>query len=556
VRPLILAVDGDAATRPLVRSELECRYGASYQVVVCATAEEADRALADAAAGAGGAGADVALVLADRCSGGASYLASLRGRLPHTRRGLLLAWGERLAFREELARALAALEADYYVAKPLSSPDEQFHRGVTEFLDEWWRLRGRPGAGAAVRILGRAADPRTHEMADLLHRHDLAYVVEEADEPLPVVVLRDGRRLVAPTNVEVADALGARTSPLPGVYDVVIIGGGPAGLAAAVYASSEGLRTGLIERSSMGGQAGTSSMIRNYLGFPRGISGAELATRSFDQAIQFGTEMVYGGEVVGLRVEGDLRIVELADGRSVPARAVIVATGVTYRQLDVPSLLPFAGTGVFYGSAMSEAKNLAGRPVVVVGGGNSAGQAALHLAKFASKVTVLVRSSTLAASMSEYLIRELGHTPNVEIRYGAEVVGGSGDGRLERLVVRSVGGGGGGAGAGAEESVEAAAVFVLIGASPHTSWMPGEIARDEWGSVLTAPGGFATSLPGVFAVGDVRQGSIKRVASAAGEGAVSVHLVHQYLRDLEQAVTTDVPPPVGAIASGAPVTFP
>jgi thioredoxin reductase (NADPH) len=535
-RPLILAVDGDPSTRPQVTTELTSRYGAAYDVVIAATAAEACAGLAARSTSAGG-GA-VALVLAPLGDEGAEVLAAARADHPRARRGFLLDWGQQRAQREELARALAALEADYFVTKPTAAPDEQFHRGITEFLDEWWRLHGR--ASMAIRIVGCRSDARSHELVDMLHRHDLPARWIDADSgegrealaaaglstpPLPVVLLRDGRVLLAPSIVEAANALGARTSPRRGVYDVAIIGGGPAGLAAAVYASSEGLRTALIERSAMGGQAGTSSMIRNYLGFPRGISGAELAQRSFDQAIQFGTEMIYGAEVAGLRTDGDLRVVELADGRSVPARAVIVATGVTYRRLEIPSLAPFEGTSVFYGSAMSEAPNVAGREVVVVGGGNSAGQAALHLAKFAARVTMLVRSSSLAASMSAYLITELANTANVEIRHEAEVVGGEGADGLEGVVVRDVR-------TRAEEVLPAAALFVLIGAEPHTDWMPPEVVRDEWGYVVADTGAFATSLPGVFVVGDVRRGAVKRVASAAGAGAVSVHQVHEYLRTL------------------------
>jgi thioredoxin reductase (NADPH) len=268
-------------------------------------------------------------------------------------------------------------------------------------------------------------------------------------------------------------------------------------------------------------------MIRNYLGFPRGISGAELATRSVDQAIQFGTEMVYGGEVAGLRSEGAMRIVELADGREVRARAVIVATGVTYRHLDVPSLARFAGTSVFYGSALSEVPGITGRDAVVVGGGNSAGQAALHLAKFARRVRVLVRSASLAASMSSYLIHELEATPNIEVRYGVEVVGGGGEEVLDFVVVRD-------RGTGEIAELPAAGLFVLIGAAPRTDWMPADVQRDEWGYVVTGPS-FETTMTGVFAVGDVRKGSVKRVASAAGEGAMAVQQVHRHLAQASEA---------------------
>jgi thioredoxin reductase (NADPH) len=341
------------------------------------------------------------------------------------------------------------------------------------------------------------------------------------DDRIPVLLLWDGRVLVAPTPVEVAAAMGARTDPGAGAYALVVVGGGPAGLAAAVYASSEGLRTGLVERTAVGGQAGTSSMIRNYLGFPRGISGAELARRSFEQAIQFGTEMIYGGDVAGLRVEDGVRVVELADGREIPARSVIVATGVSYRHLDAPSLDRFTGTSVHYGSALAEVPHVVGREAVIVGGGNSAGQAALHLARSAHRVTMLVRSDSLGSSMSDYLIRELSATPNIDVCHGVEVAGGGGDRLLDHVVVRD-------RASGATSELAAAALFVLIGAEPRTDWLPADLERDEWGYVL-ADSSFETSIPGVFAVGDVREGSVKRVASAAGEGAMAVQQVHRYL---------------------------
>ena len=289
------------------------------------------------------------------------------------------------------------------------------------------------------------------------------------------------------------------------------------------------MRTALIEPTAMGGQAGTSSMIRNYLGFPRGISGAELAARAFDQAILFGTEMIYGHAASGLRADGDLRIVQLTDGTDVPARAIVIATGVSYRRLDVPSLAPFNGVGVYYGAASSEAAALAGRDVFVVGGGNSAGQAAVHLAKFASRATILVRGESLAQSMSEYLITEIDATPNIDLMCGVEVVGGAGDGRLETIDVRRPH-------SGAVDTLPAAALFILIGAEPFTQWLPPEVERYDWGFVMTGPSDeapsrlpFESTLPGVFAVGDVRRDSTKRVGRRSGKGAVCVRLVHEYV---------------------------
>jgi thioredoxin reductase (NADPH) len=547
-RPQIVAVDGDATTRALLANELEDRYGRHYDIVVAASSDEARRHLRDVA------DADVALILADRADDGAQLLAATRSLHPHAKRVLLIGWNEHRFAREEIGEALKHGDADYYVARPTTPPDERFHRAISEFLDDWWRVRGR--TFEAVCVIGDDRSPRAHEICDLLHRHDVPYAFHDVDsdagraaleasavEPTasPVVIVEGSTPLIDPTNVEVAGALGARTRPGEGVYDVVVIGGGPAGLATAVYAGSEGLRVALVERTSMGGQAGTSSMIRNYLGFPRGISGAELATRAFDQAILFGTEMVYGGDVVAVRADGDLRIVELADGTTLVTRAVVVATGVAYRTLDVPSLQAFNGVGVHYGSAMSEARALAGEHACVVGGGNSAGQAAMHLAQFAKSVTIVVRSDTLASSMSDYLVKSIERASNIDVRFETEIAGGGGDGHLEWIDLQD-------RTTGAVERVAAAGVFVLIGADPCTDWLPPSVQRDAWGYIATgghcecgigvdrerAPLMFETTMPGVFAVGDVRQGSVKRVASAAGEGAVCVRLIHDYLDEQSQ----------------------
>ena len=544
-RPWILAVDHDAGTRGVLAEELDDRYGRHYEVVVAASSAEARTYLCDVA------DVDVALVLADRAGDGARLLTAARSLHPHAKRVLLIGWNEHRSAREEIIEVLTHGDADYYVAKPTAPPDERFHRAISEFLDDWWRIRGRPFE--AVRVIGDDRSPRAHEICDLLHRHDFPYAFHDVHSDAgraaldaagvtptasPIVIVDGGAPLFDPTNLDVAKALGARTRPGEGTYDVVVVGGGPAGLAAAVYAGSEGLRVALVERTSMGGQAGTSSMIRNYLGFPRGVSGAELATRAFDQAVLFGTEMVYGGDVVALRAEENrrLRIVELADGTTLVTRTVVVATGVAYRALDVPSLDAFNGAGVYYGSALSEARALTGEHAYVVGGGNSAGQAALHLAEFAKSVTIVVRAKTLAASMSDYLVKSIERAPNIDIRFETEIAGGGGNGRLEWIDVED-------RTTEAVERLAAAALFILIGADPCTNWLPSEVQRDAWGYIATgghcdcrldlagerSPVMFETTMPGVFAVGDVRQGSIKRVASAAGEGAVCVRLIHDYL---------------------------
>jgi thioredoxin reductase (NADPH) len=348
--------------------------------------------------------------------------------------------------------------------------------------------------------------------------------------------------LVQPTNAEVAEALGMRTTPGTGLYDVAVIGAGPAGLAAAVYGASEGLSTVVLEPEAIGGQAGTSSQIRNYLGFPAGVSGADLAERAYTQAWNFGAEYVYGNPAAGLRAQGPERVVTVAGGDEVRSRAVIIATGVSYRRLGIPSLDALTGISVFYGAATSEAKAMKDKEVFVVGGANSAGQAAVHLARYAARVTMLVRGQSLAESMSEYLVKEITSTPNITVRRGAVVTGGAGTGRLESLTMQDQV-------SGVTETTPAAALFVLIGAEPRTQWLPDEVKRDRWGYVVTGtdlmaggrppeswplqrpPMYLESSLPGVFAVGDVRCGSVKRVASAVGEGSVAIRLIHDYLHD-------------------------
>jgi thioredoxin reductase (NADPH) len=352
---------------------------------------------------------------------------------------------------------------------------------------------------------------------------------------LPVVILYDGSVLHNPSLLDVADALGVHTRPSSEAYDLAILGAGPAGLSAAVYGASEGLRTLVIEPQAIGGQAGTSSMIRNYLGFPRGVGGGELTFRAWEQALLFGVRFVFAHNASELATRGKECVIVLTDGSEVIARTVIIAAGVAYRRIGVPSLERLVGVGVFYGAAGAEAPAMAGEEVYVVGGANSAGQAALHLAKYAARVTLLVRGTSLAAGMSDYLIRQIEATPNVEVRLGTRVIDGHGEERLEALTLEDVG-------TGRREDVSAAAVFILIGAEPRTEWLRDVILRDEGGYILTGrdvpregwqltrpPLPFETSIPGVFAAGDVRYGSVKRVAGAVGEGSVAVGSVHQYM---------------------------
>jgi thioredoxin reductase (NADPH) len=544
-KPVLVVVDDDDASLQALTRELESRYGVHYQVVSGSSAEVALTRLAELKA----AGADVPLVLADQWMPGMSgtqLLARVRDIFPRARRGLLISWGDRSTPAPFLeAAALGWLE--FYLPKPTWSPDEQFHRVVTGSLEEWWREQG--GRFESVTVIGDDPSARVHEIRDLLARNSVPFGFYPSDSPEgraalrrlgvghsagPVLSLYTGVVLVDPANAEVAAALGLDVRPADQTYDVVIVGAGPAGLAAAVYAASEGLRTALLEREAFGGQAGTSSRIRNYLGFPNGVSGVELAQRAYEQAWVFGTHFVYGNPATSLAQDRDLLVAGLRDGSEVKARAVVIATGVSYRRLGVPELEALVGAGVFYGAGTIEAQAVAGKPALVVGGGNSAGQAALHLAKYAQQVTILVRSQSLAASMSDYLIRQIEAAPNLDVRYRCEVAGGGGSGHLEHLLLRN-------RDSGETEMVPAAGLFVLIGAQPFTGWLPGTIQRDQWGFILTgpdtgqhwplqrAPFPLEATIPGVFAAGDVRHGSIKRVASAVGDGSIAIRLIHDYL---------------------------
>ena len=549
-KPVLIAIDDDPDALELIRRELGKRYGADYDLVFESSAlageEVLDRLKRD--------GRGVAIVFAGQRvseTSGPELLARAGDLHPGAKRALLLPWATGTG--EAIRRAAALGQFDFWALKPWRSPDEDFHALVGEALREWSRANLPPFE--VVRVVGEQWSGRSHEIRDLLRRNGVPHAFYEAGsgegrglleragvspDRLPVLIMFDGRVLVDPANPEVADALEVRTRPEGDVYDVVVIGAGPSGLAASVYGASEGLRTALLEREAIGGQAGTTSLIRNYLGFPRGVSGGDLTQRAYEQAWLFGTEFVYGNDAMALRAEGPRRIVALADGSEIETRTVVLAMGVSYRRLGIPRLEAFSGAGVFYGAAVTEAEAMSGEKVFVVGGGNSAGQAAVHLSKFAEQVTLLVRGPSLAQSMSDYLIKELDAEPNVEIRYEVEVVDGEGESRLERLTLKD-------RESGETETVPAGAAFVLIGAEPRTDWLPEEIERDRWGFVLTGndllrngetpdrwpldrpPMLLETSLPGVFAVGDVRHASIKRVASAVGEGSISIRMVHEYL---------------------------
>jgi thioredoxin reductase (NADPH) len=551
VRPVLLAVDDEPAARSSIEEELRKRYGADYEVICEGSGAAALGALEQVKVRGG----EVALVLTDQWMPdmtGIELLTKVHELDPAAKRALLTGWGD-LEVGDRLVRAAVLGQVDDWGLKPWQPGDEGFHQLVVGLLYEWAQLH-RPGF-QVVQVVGEQWSAHVHELRDILARNKVLYGFLPADseegrallervgattEQLPVVVTFDGRVLRDPSFAEVAEALAAPTRPAAAAYDVTVVGAGPAGLAAAMYGASEGLGTALLEPEATGGQAGTTSMIRNYLGFPRGISGTELAYRAFHQAIGFGADIVYGHRAVGLHAAGPDRVVTLGDGTEVTSRAVILATGVSWRRLGVAGLEALVGAGVFYGAATSEAVAMKDERVFVIGGGNSAGQAALHLASYAAKVTMLVRGPTLAETMSDYLVRELEATANVTVRYDTEAVDGQGDGRLTGLTLKD-------RTSGATETVPATALFILIGAEPHTGWLPGTIRRDRWGFLVTGndlladgrpPAGWPldrppmpleTSLPGVFAAGDVRHGSTKRVAGAVGDGSVAIRLVHEHL---------------------------
>jgi thioredoxin reductase (NADPH) len=464
----------------------------------------------------------------------------------NTKRALIVSWDDQDA-KERVLKAMSLGETESWAYAPVAERDEQFHRTISELLEEWDRWSGIDLA--EIVVVGPKLSPETREIRDTLLRNGHPHRSCEADSPegehvlrmancdanaLPVVVFPNGKALIQPTRAALAAALGVRSGLSRPDYEVAIVGAGPAGLSAATYAASEGLSTVLVEQAAIGGQAGSSSLIRNYLGFPRGISGPELASRAYQQAWLFGTDLLFGASVDSMVRVDDWLTLSLSDGQHVRTRTVVIATGMRYRELGIPSLDAKVGAGVFYGAAMAEASALANENVFIVGGGNSAGQAALHLGKYAASVTMVVRGESFADSMSDYLIKEIDRAYNVHVLFGSELVGGEGDGHLQSLAYRH-------RASGAEETVPATAVFVFIGAEPHTAWLPPEIVRDNWGYVVTGEEtgakhvalGLETSMRGVFAVGDVRAGSTKRVASAVGEGSICIPQVHAYMHSLD-----------------------
>jgi thioredoxin reductase (NADPH) len=551
-KPVLMTVDDDAVVLRAVERDLRRQYAERYRVM-----------RADSGAAALGALKElkkrddaVALFLVDQRMpqmSGVDFLGQALKLYPDAKRVLLTAYAD----TDAAIRAINEVQIQNYLLKPWDPPEEKLYPVLDDLLDDW-QSAFRPSQ-EGIRVLGTRWSPQSYNLREFLARHQVPYRwldVETAsldpevkqlllslgtDGKFPRLVFPDGISLEAPTPAEMADRLGLQTRAEKEFYDLIIVGAGPAGLAAAVYGASEGLHTLLIERDAPGGQAGASSRIENYLGFPSGLSGADLARRAVAQARRFGVEILAPQEVIGLRVEGPYRFVKLQGGSEISCHALLIATGVQWRKLAVPGIDRLQGAGAYYGSSLTEASACKNEDVYMVGGANSAGQAAMHFSQYARRVMLLVRGSTLASSMSQYLIDEIQRRSNIEVKFNTEVAEAHGDIRLETLTLRDTG-------SGETTQVLAAALFIFIGAEPGTDWLAGVVERDDRGFILTGPRLIRdgkrpaswqldrepwlmeTSVPGIFAVGDVRQGSIKRVASGVGEGAIAVQFVHQYLK--------------------------
>ena len=543
-RPAIVAVDDEPAVLAAVARDLRRQFGERYRIVRAGSGQEALGALRELVAR----GEQVALLVADQRMpemSGTDYLVEARKLVPDAKRVLLTAYAD----TEAAIQAINQVDLDYYLLKPWDPPEEQLYPVVEDLLTTW--ESGAALESGGVRVIGHRFSRDSHDLRDFLARNrvpmrwldverdaearELLNVADVDPERLPVALLEDGTVLERPSVLELAERLGVSAAPASDHYDLAIVGGGPAGLAAAVYGASEGLRTVMVEREAPGGQAGTSSRIENYLGFPAGLSGSDLARRATDQARRLGAELLSVQKVTGLRVEGAGRIVQLSSGTSLSANCILVASGVSYNQLNAPGFETFTGKGIYYGAALTEARSCQDQHVVVIGGANSAGQAAMHFSKYAGKVTMLVRADSLTKSMSHYLIEQIAAVENIEVRTQAQAVAADGDDHLRTLRIRD--------GAG-EQDEKVDATFVFIGAAPRTDWLDGVVARDERGFILAGADAKAagwplkrdpylleTTVPGVFVAGDVRARSIKRVASAVGEGSMAVSLIHEYLAE-------------------------
>jgi len=544
-RPILLAVDDDVNVLEAVVQDLRRQYGAEYRIMRAASGQAALDTLSQVKARE----EPVALLLSDqRMPGitGVEFLERSREVYPNARRVLLTAYAD----TEAAIQAINTARIHYYLNKPWDPPEEKLYPVLTDLLDDWKAGYRAPYEG--LRVIGHRWSARDHEIRSFLSCNHVPYrwidvtgdegakLLQEKKvqtDQLPVVLFPDGSMLAAPEPEVLAQRVGLKIQASQDFYDLVVVGAGPAGLAAAVYGASEGLKTLVIEPEAPGGQAGTTSRIENYLGFPAGITGADMGRRALIQATRFGTEFVTQ-RATGLRIDGQYRFIQTADGREISTHATLLCPGVQYRKLDVPGAERLTGRGIYYGAALVEAASCKDEDVYVVGGANSAGQAALYFSKYARKVMMLVRGRGLEATMSKYLIDEISRTSNIEVKSGTQVLEARGDEHLESLRLKGPDG---------EEEVRASSLFVFIGAAPRTDWLPQDVLRDDKGFLLAGPDLrvdgklpsqwretrepflLESSVPGVFVAGDVRHGSVKRVASAVGEGSIAVQFVHQYL---------------------------
>ncbi|WP_445638205.1 Response regulator receiver modulated FAD-dependent pyridine nucleotide-disulfide oxidoreductase [Nostoc sp. DSM 114161] len=552
-KPVILTVDDDPEVLQAVSRDLRHQYGDRFRIV---RADSGITAL-DVVQQLKLRNEPVALFLVDQRMpqmGGVEFLERAKGIFPDAKRTLLTAYAD----TDAAIKSINSAKLDYYLLKPWNPPEERLYPVLNDLLDDWQAGFHPPFEG--IRVIGNRWSPFSHQVKDFLARNQIPYqwldielqqdaakLVEYAQtdgrQQLPLVLFPDGSRLIQPSNLEIAAKIGLQTQAERPFYDLAIVGGGPAGLAAAVYGASEGLSTVLIEREAPGGQAGTSSRIENYLGFPVGLSGSDLARRGVTQARRFGVEILTPQVVTGVRLENPYRVLQLADGSEISCHALLVATGVSYRWLNVPGAEKLTGAGIYYGAAMTEAIACTNEEVYLVGGANSAGQAAMHFSKYACKVIMLVRGESLSSSMSQYLIDQIAATENIQVCTNCSVVEVKGEEHLEAITIAH-------AKTGEIETVLARSLFIFIGASPKTDWLDGIIQRDAQGFILTGPdlmhngksppGWYLerspflleTSTPGIFAAGDVRYGSIKRVASGVGEGSIAIQFVHRYLSNV------------------------
>jgi thioredoxin reductase (NADPH) len=551
-KPILLTVDDDPDVLRAIERDLRSQYGAAYRVL----SSDSPEAALDLLKGLKVRNDGVALLLADQRMphmDGVGFLQEARKIFPEAKRALLTAYADTNA----AISAINQTNLDYFFMKPWDPPSEHLYPQLDDMLDDW-QASYRP-AFQGIRVLGTRWSPRSYELRDFLARSHVPYqwidVEGSANDPetkrllealgpdatdLPIVLFADGTKLLNSVPAEVAQKVGLRTRAETTFYDLAIVGGGPAGLAAAVYGASEGLHTVMLDREAPGGQAGMSSRIENYLGFPAGLSGGDLARRAVVQARRFGVEILAPQEAVGIRIEGPYRIIKLADGSEISCHALMIATGVQWRRLEAPGIDHLQGAGVYYGGGATEALACKGEMVYVVGGANSAGQAAMNFSKYAERVIILVRGESLASTMSQYLIDQIKETPNIQLWTHASVAEVHGETRLEEISVLC-------SDTNKIERVPASSMFIFIGAMPRTDWLAATVQRDDRGFILTGPdlmrGGqrpkgwtpdrdpflLETNVPGIFAVGDVRHGSVKRVASGVGEGSVAVQFIHQYL---------------------------